>query len=189
LNPLRLAKRSVRAIVRRGLAIGPVRRLVEGELARAAKTAGTPVPMAMPTITDSHGVEHRLDPTLRDRLEPNWRVMCDPEAMAAPPTDKTLQDRVRKAIKAATEVERVLALTTGTTMTGRILEVGCYDGSAAFELSKRPGTTVFASDLSRYYLVQQQGQPDDEALAAEEDGLAGLRDRAPVWLPAGRSAA
>lgn len=142
--------------------------------------------MAMPTFTDSHGVEHRLDPTLRDRLKPNWRVMCDPDTMAAPPTDETLHDRVRKAIKAATEVERILALTTGTTVTGRILEVGCYDGSTAYALSERPGTTVVASDLARYYVVQRPGQPESAAIAAEERALARLRER--VRVLAGRPA-
>ena len=178
MSPLRLARRALRALVRRGRAIGPVRHVVEGELARAAKATSAPTATEMPTFTDSRGVEHHLDPTLRDRLKPNWRVMCDPEQMAAQPSDKTLADRVRKATKAATEVERILALTSGTTVTGRILEVGCYDGSAAFELSRRPGTTVIASDLARYYLVQQPGRPEGEALAAEEAALARLRERA-----------
>ena len=104
--------------------------------------------------------------------------MCDPEQMAAPPTDETLRGRVRKAVKSVTELERVLALTAGTGVTGRVLEIGCYDGSAAFELSRRPGTSVVASDLPRYYLVQHPGQAEDEALAAEEVALATLRDRA-----------
>jgi len=185
-SPLRPAKRAVRSVVRRGLTIGPVRRLVEGELARTATPASATPPAPLPPFTDRHGVEHRLDPSLRDRLKPNWRVMYDPAAIAAPPTDKTMQDRVRKAVKAVTEVERILALTTGTIVAGRILEVGCYDGSASFELSKRPGTTVVASDLTRYYLVQHPGEAEDAALAAEEVALAHLRDRA--RLAAGRPA-
>lgn len=183
MNPVRLGKRSVRGVVRRGLSIGPVRRLVEGELARVAKSSAA-APKSMPTFTDRHGVEHHLDPTLRDRLKPNWRVMCDADAMAAPPTDEALRGRVRKAVKAATELERILALTSGTAVTGRILEVGCYDGSAAFELSKRPGTSIVASDLTRYYVFQHPGTAADEALAAEEVALARLRDRA--RLAAGR---
>jgi SAM-dependent methyltransferase len=178
MNPLQLVRRSVRALARRFLAIGSVRRLVESELARSSKTASVAAPTALPTFTDRHGVEHRLDATLRDRLKPNWRLMCDPVAMAAPLTDQTMQDRVRKAVKAAAEIERILELTTGTGVSGRILEVGCYDGSAAFELSKRPGTTVVASDLARYYVVQRPGEAEDAAIAAEEVALARLRERA-----------
>jgi SAM-dependent methyltransferase len=178
MNPLRPVRRSVRALVRRILAIGPVRRVVESELARSSRPASVAAPAALPTFTDRHGVEHRLDPTLRDRLKPNWRLMCDPGALAAPPTDKTTQDRVRKAVKAAAEVERILELTTGTGVSGRVLEVGCYDGSAAFELSRRPGTTIVASDLARYYVVQRPGQAEDAAIAAEEVALARLRERA-----------
>jgi SAM-dependent methyltransferase len=177
-NPLRPVKRSVRALVRRFLAIGSVRRMVESELARSPGRASVAAPTALPTFTDRHGVEHHLDPTLRDRLKPSWRVMCDPDAMAAPPTDKTMQDRMRKAVKAAAEVERILELTSGTGVSGRILEVGCYDGATAFELSKRPGTTVVASDLARYYVVQRPGEAQDAAITAEEVALARLRDRA-----------
>ena len=182
MNPASLAKRSVRAGVRRALSVAPVRRLVEGELASAsnARKAGHAAAPAGPsrTFTDSRGVVHRLDMTLRDRLKPNWRVMLDTDQAAAPPSDETLRGRVRKAAKSVGELERVLALTTGTSVSGRILEIGCFDGSAAFELSKRPGTTVVASDLARYYVTQRPGQAEDEAIAAEEVALATLRSRA-----------
>lgn len=153
--------------------------MVEGELARRSKAKPAPGSSGpQRTFIDRHGVAHPLDPTLRDRLKPNWRVMCDPAQMAAAPTDETLRGRVRKAVKSVTELERILALTTGTSVRGRVLEIGCYDGSAAFELSRRPGTSVVASDLTRYYLVQHPGQAEEEALAAEEVALATLRDRA-----------
>jgi SAM-dependent methyltransferase len=101
--------------------------------------------------------------------------------------DETLRWRVRKAAKGVTELERVLAVTSGTGLTGKILEVGCYDGSAAFEMSRRSGTEVVASDLARYYVVQRPGQPADEAVAAEETALAALRERAraAAGVPAG----
>jgi SAM-dependent methyltransferase len=178
MNPVGLARRSVRKVVRRALAIEPVRRLVEGELARAAKAMTTATPKAMPTFTDRRGVEHHLDPTLRDRLKPEWRAMCDPEAGGAKATDDDLRWRARKAAKSIGELERVLAVTAGAGLTGRILEVGCYDGSAAFELSRRDGTRVVASDLARYYVVQRPGRPQDDAIAAEEEVLATLRGRA-----------
>jgi len=176
-NPVSVAKRSVRAGIRGGLAIGPIRRVIEGELARRVKA---PAIATGPhgTFTDRHGVAHPLDPGLRDRLKPNWRVMCDPVQAAAPPSDETLRGRIRKAAKSVAELERLLAHTTGGSVTGRILEVGCYDGSAAFELSKRPGTSVVASDLARYYVVQQPGTTEDDAIRAEEASLASLRDRA-----------
>ena len=172
-------KRLVRSAVRRGLAVPAVRRLVEGELARTARAAtAAPTLPPLPSFTDRHGVTHPLDATLRDRLKPEWRSMCDPDASTAVVPDETLRWRVRKAAKGVTELERVLAVTAGTRLTGRILEVGCYDGSAAFEMSRRAGTQVIASDLARYYVVQRPGQPADEAIAAEETALAVLRERA-----------
>jgi SAM-dependent methyltransferase len=178
MNPVGLARRSVRKVVRRALATASVRRLVEGELARVAKATTTATPKAMPTFTDRRGVVHHLDPTLRDRLKPEWRAMCDPEAGGAKATDDDLRWRARKAAKSIGELERVLAVTAGAGLTGRILEVGCYDGSAAFELSRRDGTRVVASDLARYYVVQRPGRPQDDAIAAEEEVLAALRGRA-----------
>jgi SAM-dependent methyltransferase len=163
-------------MVRRGLAIAQIRRLVEGELARASRASPVGPPTSLPPFTDRHGVTHPLDPTLRDRLKPDWRAMSDPDAQA--PTDETLCARVRKAAKGVNELERLLAVTAGVAVTGTILEVGCYDGSAAFELSRRAGARVVASDLARYYVVQRPGQPKEEAVAAERAVLATLRGRA-----------
>lgn len=176
---LGIPKRALRAAVRRVLAIGPVRRIVEGELTRLGRagTSSTPGP-SLPDFTDRHGTVHRLDPTLRDRLKPNWRTMCDAATASAAPSDEDLRGRVRKAVKSVTELERLLATTAGASVTGRILEVGCYDGSAAFELSRRPRTTVVASDLARYYVVQRPGQVVEDAVAAEQVALAALRERA-----------
>jgi SAM-dependent methyltransferase len=176
-------KRVVRGVIRRTLGIGPIRRLVESELKRSPARAPAP-PKPLPTFTDGRGVQHQLDPLLRDKLKPNWRAMTDPAEAAAPPDDETLRGRLRKATKSVAEVERILALTCGAKVTGRILEVGCYDGSAAYELSQRPGASVVASDLARYYVVQRPGQPEAEAIVAEEDTLTRLRDR--VRLMAGR---
>jgi SAM-dependent methyltransferase len=184
MTPLGLAKRSVRGLVRGALTIAPVRRVVEGELARAARTTARPAAKPLPTFTDGNGVEHHLDPTLRDRLKPNWRLMCDPTTAGATPTDAALRDRLRKASKTVAEVERVLEVAAGIPVAGRILEFGCYDGSTAYVLSERAGTDVVASDLARYYLVQRPGQPETAAIAAEERALARLRER--VRVLAGR---
>jgi SAM-dependent methyltransferase len=183
-NLLAITKRSVRGIVRGGLAIGPVRRVVEAELKRSTVSGTTSSPPPLPVFTDRHGVTHRLDPTLRDRLKPNWRLMCDPATASAPPSDGALRDRLRKASKTALEVERVLGTTLGGPVRGRILEIGCYDGSTAFELSRRPDTSVVASDLARYYVVQRPGQLEADVIAAEEGVLARLRER--VRILAGR---
>lgn len=173
-------KRTVRALVRRGLAIAPVRRLVEGELARARHGAPEVAPTALPVFADRHGTTHELDASLRDTLKPNWRDMLDPDASATSPTDDALRARVRKAAKAITELERVLGATAGVAVTGRVLEVGCYDGSAAFELSRRAGTRVVASDMARYYVVQRPGDPEDQAVRNEAVALATLRERARI---------
>jgi SAM-dependent methyltransferase len=75
-------------------------------------------------------------------------------------------------------MERALAVVAGWPLTGRVLEIGCYDGAVAFEIARRAGTMVLASDLARYYVVQRPGRPDDAAVAAQQTTLATLRERA-----------
>jgi SAM-dependent methyltransferase len=160
--------------------VPPVRRIVEAELKRSATATAGSAPAPLPDFIDRTGVTHHLDPALRDRLKPNWRLMCDPVTASAPPDDEALRDRLRKAAKAVAELDRVLGTTLGSGIGGRILEIGCYDGSTAFELSARPGTSVVASDLARYYVVQRPGRLEVDAIAAEEDVLARLRERVRV---------
>jgi 2-polyprenyl-3-methyl-5-hydroxy-6-metoxy-1,4-benzoquinol methylase len=135
-------------------------------------------------FVDRHGVEHPLDATLRDRLKPGWRIMVDAVANAQPPTDDALAGRARKAAKSVREAALLVEATAGTTLGGRILEVGCYDGALAFQLAKRPATRVVASDLARFYVIQRPG-PIDEAqvaadLASQHATLGRLRERARV---------
>jgi SAM-dependent methyltransferase len=178
--PARLA----RAVVRRGLRVSRLRQVVQGELARATRVERTEnaaparAPVELGTFVDRHGMVHALDPTLRDRLKPSWRMMCDPAAVAQPPSDEALRGRARKAVTSVLEAERMLELVARESVTGRMLEIGCYDGAVAFELSRRPGARVVGSDLARYYVVQRPGEPADDAVTAEQAALAALRERA-----------
>ena len=145
MRPRAVARRVVRAVVRAGLRIPPMRRAIAAELAAAPRPAGgrpPPTTDAAPgrVFVDVRGVEHPLDATLRDRLKPSWRVMCDPVAVAAPPGDDELRRRARKAATSVTEMERALAVVAGGTLTGRVLEIGCYDGAVAYEIARRSGT-------------------------------------------------
>ena len=119
-----------------------------------------------------------LDPAMRTRLKPSWRVMTDPVAVAAPPTDQALADRARVAERTVREARAVVATTAGEELCGRILEIGCYDGSTAYQLARRPDADVVGSDLARYYVVQRPGEPTDAEVAAQEAALAGIRERA-----------
>jgi SAM-dependent methyltransferase len=170
-------KAPVRAAVRLALRPGPIRRLVRQEL------AGPRVPPRTPTgpsgsFTDRHGVEHRLDPALRDRLKPGWQQMVDPVAASQPPSDRVLADRAAKAAVLVREADALVASLTGAPLTGRILEIGCYDGAVAFQLAARPGTEVVASDLARYYVVQRPGEAVATDLAEQQALLADIRERA-----------
>lgn len=171
-------KRLIRAALRRVLRIEPIRRLVQSELPK-------PPPRAKPapggptgTFVDRHGVAHSLDPALRDRLKPSWRTMCDPVAVAAPPTDEILAGRLAKARTSVAEAIALVRATAGAELGGRVLEVGCYDGAAAFELASHGAAAVVGSDLARYYVVQRPGTPTDAAVAEQEIALATLRERA-----------
>jgi SAM-dependent methyltransferase len=184
MSPRTIARRVVHAVARGVLMIPPLRRVLAAELAAARKPVPGRPPHGPderkpgPVFVDTHGAEHRLDPTLRDRLKPSWRVMCDPVAVAAPPSDDELRRRARKAATSVTEMESALAAVAGAPLSGRVLEIGCYDGAVAYEIARRPGTHVVASDLARYYVVQRPAEPSDTAVEAQQVALASLRERA-----------
>lgn len=71
----------------------------------------------------------------------------------------------------------MVAASAGVPLTGRILEIGCYDGAVAFELARADGTEMIASDLARYYVTQRPGQIAGD-LEAEQVRLATIRERA-----------
>jgi SAM-dependent methyltransferase len=173
-------KRFVRSGVRRVLGYQRVRWLIEAELA-ARRGPPKPKPSDAPigdrSFVDRHGVSHPLDDGLRDRLKPQWRTMCDPEVIVRPPTDEVLVGRARKAEQVTAEAATLVATLTGRPLAGRILEVGCYDGAAAYQLSKRVGTTLVASDMARYYVIQRPGNPDESEVEAQQAVLAELRER------------
>jgi len=185
-------KRIVRRAVRLALRSARIRALVESELKpwrASAKARTTPEPTGpVGRFVDRHGVEHELQPGLRDKLKPSWRVMCDPVAVAAPPTDDALQGRAKKADKSAEEARSLVQLVAGRPLTGRILEVGCFDGSVAFALARDSGTTVIGSDLARYYVIQRPAEPTAAEVEAQQTTLAELRERARIiaGIEAGR---
>jgi SAM-dependent methyltransferase len=128
-------------------------------------------------FVDRFGVRHPLDPALRDHLKPAWRTMLDAVASSAPPTDDAILDRVRKAKQTMADVVSLLGAAGGARLSGRCLEVGCYDGAVAFELSKLDGVEAVASDMARYYVVQRPGEPADVEVARQQDALYTLRER------------
>jgi SAM-dependent methyltransferase len=68
---------------------------------------------------------------------------------------------------------------TGGGITGRVLEIGCYDGSVAFALARDPSIEMVASDLARYYVDQRPGDVSSDAdVGAQQDRLAVIRERA-----------
>ena len=166
-----------------------VRRIVEGALRDTAPkasgpTAEAPRPVLSPAIpasfTDRHGVVHPLDGGIRDRLKPGWRSMCDRGTSAARPTDAALAERARKVQTTVAEARALVATVSGTGLSGRILEVGCYDGAVAFALARDPDIDVVASDLARYYAVQRPDEPTVVAVEREHAALDDLRSRAAV---------
>jgi SAM-dependent methyltransferase len=128
---------------------------------------------------DRHGVRHPLDPALRSRLKPSWRTMVDPVAAQVPPTDEALAERSRTAAASVAEANTLVATVTGSPLGGRVLEVGCYDGAAAFQLA-RLGASVVASDLARYYVIQRPGEPTADDVELQQERLTDLRERVRV---------
>jgi SAM-dependent methyltransferase len=190
-------KRLVRAAVRHGLRQPRLRRLVQSELGgirtpTAAKAIPAPPPEALahPEFVDRFGVSHALDPGLRDRLKPQWRTMCDAAAASRPPSDEVLAGRARKAETSVSEASALVASVAGVPLAGRILEIGCYDGSVAFQLARPDETDVVASDLARYYVMQRPGEPAEGDVDAQQVALGELRERARViaGVPVGRVA-
>ena len=187
----RLAGSGLRRLVRLAVRPAPIRRIVEGALrdvgarAPSAKPAAqSAAPAARPalprdTFVDRHGTTHRLDPELRDRLKPGWQTMLDPETAARPPSDAVLRDRAKRAAATVAGAEAMVAATTGRALSGRILEIGCFDGSTAFAMARAGATQMVGSDLARYYVAQRPGEPPtDDAIASQQAALAALRERA-----------
>ena len=100
-----------------------------------------------------------------------------------PPTDARVHARAAGARTTIATATAFVRATTGQPLTGRILEVGCYDGAAAFQLGTIEGARVTASDLARYYVVQRPAEPAEEAITRQHGELAALRERA--WVAAG----
>lgn len=184
------ARRLLRGVARSGIraafAVGPVRRLAAAELGRSGRpergtpqrTTLDPAPLAATTFVDGHGRTHDLDPELRDRLKPAWRTMIDPALADALPDDEGLRRRADGARATVAELGSVLAAVAGTPVSGRVLEIGTYDGAVAFQLARLPETDVVASDLARYYVVQKPGEPTTVAIERQVAWLATLRARA-----------
>lgn len=174
-------KRFVQSGVHLALRPRRVRRVVEAELAsqRRAEQAGEANPdLVGRAFVDRSARRHPLDPVLRNRLKPQWRTMCDPVAVARPPTDELLAGRARQAVGSVADAAALSLSLAGQAPEGRVLEIGCYDGAIAFQLAGRPNTRVVASDLARYYLVQEPGSTISDDIARQEADLAQLRARA-----------
>ena len=174
-----MLKRILRSTIAYGLRNRRVRRVVEAEL------ADHPVPvMAMDTtgqvFADRHGTKHPLDRGLRDRLKPGWRAMLDPAGSTRLPSMEAQRDRARRAADTVREANQVVASLTGKELTGRLLEIGCYDGAVAYQLARNAKVQVVASDLARYYVVQQTGQPGSGDLQTAHTTLSARRERARV---------
>jgi SAM-dependent methyltransferase len=106
--------------------------------------------------------------------------MTDPVTAAEPPNDDAMRARAKKAKATVGEASALLLGVAGLSLRGRILEVGCHDGAVAYQLAALTGAHVVASDLARYYAVQQPGSPDGPAVEAQLVALATLRERARI---------
>jgi SAM-dependent methyltransferase len=177
-GPKTVARATIRGLLRQPRIFGVVDREMSA-IRRAARAATPDEPAGqMRTFVDRHGTAHQLDSGHRDKLKPQWRTMCDPESAAAPPSDDGLRTRARNAEKVVDEASRLVSAVSGRSLEGRILEIGCYDGSAAYVLARNARNEVVGSDLARYYVVQRPGEPSAPAVVAQETALAELRGRA-----------
>lgn len=174
-------RRPVRALIRLLLRNRRLRSAIQWELEGLGSAPPTPEPDAAASrnFVDRRGVRHPLDPAHRTLLKPAWRTMLDPVAAQAPPSDQRLVDRSRTATASVVEAETLVMSVTGKPLGGRILEIGCYDGAAAFQLA-RGGATVVASDVARYYVIQRPSEPADGDVVRQQQALAELRERARV---------
>jgi SAM-dependent methyltransferase len=130
------------------------------------------------SFVDEHGVSHVLDPRHRDRLKPAWRSMLDPEQAAQLPSDAELHARAARAVRMVDEAMALIEAVTGGRLAGAILEIGCYDGSVAFQLARVTHGRIVASDMAGYYVAQRPGEPGAALVVEQRAALARLRERA-----------
>lgn len=129
------------------------------------------------------GDEVTLLKGLRSDIKPNWESMVDSPKNNELPSEEVL---TRKANVCRQNVnDLVLFLEAyGIELRGKsLLEIGCYDGIHAYQLSKLTGKVVIASDISRYYIVQQQGSTlNESSIAYQGASLNELRDHCISWM-------
>jgi len=134
------------------------------------------------------GVNVTLLKGLRTDIKPNWEGMVHPTASSKLPDEKGLSRKAKVCMKNVNELELLLGA-YGMSLQGKsLLEVGCYDGIHAYQLSGLTGKVVIASDISSYYIVQQQGCKVDEPTLTNKQGhLDELRNHCISWLGAKNS--
>ena len=110
---------------------------------------------------DSFGDQHVLDPAWRNNLHPDWQSMLNPQKI----TPKNQNDGVVAMnywIQKNYSIENFLGLHGLTFKDKKILEIGAYDGATAFALAQIFARQVIGSDLSYYYVNQDQNKSVDD---------------------------
>ncbi len=130
-------------------------------------------------FTDSQGHRYDLHHDLRSRLKPGWEDEFRPplEILTAPPKAvrvSTLQSRRRQVA----EVERFLNA-QGVSLMGRdVVEIGGYDGAAAYAMAQFGAGNVTATDMATAYIQGGIVTPEGlQAMARARAAFAGLVER------------
>ncbi len=122
------------------------------------------------------GSEVTLLDGLREDIKPNWKSMVNPAQRISLPSEKMLAGKVKKCRDNVNDLELMLKAHGISLHRKLILEIGCYDGIQAYQLSTVTSEAVLASDMSEYYIVQRQGEKlNIDSLEAQNTNLNKLR--------------
>lgn len=128
---------------------------------------------------DSRGNTIDLLEGYRDSLAPDWRSMLRPPCdNPLPPSPAVVRNGLKARRDAVGKTLQFLALHSfRLSQHTEVLEIGAYDGAAAFALALHGAATVVATDMAAYYINQTiGGEVSDESVAAKNAHLSLMRE-------------
>jgi SAM-dependent methyltransferase len=130
------------------------------------------------TFNDSHGNRIELLSGLRDRIKPGWRSMVNPvDTAIVVPSKSSMVERMEKRKGALMRIENFLQTLSLSFVAKEIVEIGTYDGSAAYAFAAFGAKGVIATDMAAYYINQTPGGVvSKEAIGKKNNELVQIRN-------------
>ena len=108
-------------------------------------------------FTDSYGNQHELQPAWRRMFHPNWESMLKPQSIQIKDKEGCIQS-INYWINKLLMVEKYLNFYKFSLVNKKLLEIGTDEGPTVFALAHLGALNVTGSDVSKYYIHQDQSK-------------------------------